>query len=358
MHQKFLSSKRSLAIGAIVSAALSVAAILFCYYRVPNKLRILWALSSFPPSFALVCVLLLALAWLLDTMRLICLARILGKSLGFLNAFLAILTGNFMTLATPFLFGGAPATVYLLREAGLTWGEATAVVFGGGILSQTALSILALLSLSVVRVALRPLPWEKSCFGFIAVYLALLWAAVLASTRARVLRNWVSGRDRGPAFRWLGDLLDEFGQSSAILVKKGGRWLLLSFLSALGYFACFYGISPIVLKGVSGAAPGAGLASISLQVLAQILAGFVPTPGGAGASEFMAFHMLDAIAPRPKLVAYLVLWRVFTFYSNLAVGALAFSFSAHRAFARATMAEASQRENPGPRDCFKSRMCQ
>lgn len=346
MHGKFLSSKRSLAIGAIVSPALSVAAILLCYYKVSNKPRILWALSNFPPTFALACVLLLVLAWLLDAMRLICLAKVLGKSLGFFDAFLAILTGNFITLVTPFLFGGAPAIVYLLKEAGLTWGEATAVVFGGGVLSQTALSVLALLSLSVVRVTLRPTPWEKSYFGFTAAYLTLLWAAVLASTNARALRNWIWGRDRSPAFRWLGSLLDEFGQSSAILVKKGGRWLLLGFLSALGYFACFYGISPIVLKGVNGAAPGAGLASISLQVLAQMLAGFVPTPGGAGASEFLAFHMLGAIAPRPKLVAYLVLWRVFTFYLNLAVGALAFSFSAHRVLARATPASAAQKEVP------------
>jgi len=45
-----------------------------------------------------------------------------------------------------------------------------------------------------------------------------------------------------------------------------------------------------------------------------------PIPGGAGAAELVAYHMLEESLPIDALGTFIVLWRTMTFYVPVVVG--------------------------------------
>lgn len=322
-------------LGGLASVALSVGSLVYILYRVPGEAFTLAHRAIAWPRI-LAAFLLLTLGWLVDALRLHFLARALGCRLPLTTGLRAILAGNFVTLVTPFLFGGAPAVVYILTQAGLTWAQATAVVAAGGWVAQGALVLLSLVALATLHVLRVPVPLSTFFVAGVGLYFLLLALAgflVLRPELSELALRLVPARLRSRARQGL----HHFQSNMARLFIASPRWLALAFSCALVYFLLLFALTPTLLAPQAPTLPWPALAA--LQDTAYLVAAFAPTPGGSGASEFGILYIFRRVLPLPLVKEYILWWRLLTFYLNLLVGGIALSFSTWQLFARTDSSE-------------------
>ncbi|HHV58052.1 MAG TPA: flippase-like domain-containing protein [Firmicutes bacterium] len=325
-----MTARTKMLLGGIISVALSAGSLAYIFFRLPGE--------TFPLTSRLIrwssilaALSLLILAWLCDALRLKFLARALNKGLPLATGLRAILAGNFVTLVTPFLFGGAPAVAYILTQADLTWTEASAVVAAGGWVAQGALAALSLLALLTLRLLRLPLPLSALFFAGIATHILVLATAgflVLRPELAELVLRFVPGRLRPQAQR----ALRRFQAHMEQLFTASPRWLFLSFGCAAFYFLLFFAIAPALLSPRAPTLSWPALAAF--QDAAYLAAAFAPTPGGSGASEFGILYIFRRVLPLPLVKEYVLWWRLLTFYLNLLTGGIALSLSTWRLFTR------------------------
>ncbi|MDK2784541.1 MAG: glycosyltransferase 2 family protein [Bacillota bacterium] len=317
-------------LGGVISVALSAGSLAYIFFRLPG--------DTFPltpgfvrPARVLLALFLLVSAWLSDALRLKFLARALNKRLPLTTGLRAILAGNFVTLVTPFLFGGAPAVVYILTQAGLSWTEASAVVVAGGWVAQGTLAVLSLLAVFALRLMRLPLPLPGLFVAGISVYVLgltiIAWFIVLRPELAKLALSLVPGRLRPRVRQGLKRFQDHMEQ----LFTSSPRWLFRSFGCASLYFLLFFGIAPALLAPEGPVLNWLALAAF--QNAAYLVAAFAPTPGGSGASEFGILYIFRRALPLPVVKEYILWWRLLTFYLNLLAGGIALSLSTWRLFA-------------------------
>ena len=323
----------------VISILFSIAVLALVFALVPDRGRALQSLRSFSRQRLAVCATLLIGAWFADTLRLQLLTRGIARSCSFPLALRAILAGNFMTLITPFLFGGAPVVVYGLKKTGMNWGEATAVVVGGGIVSQFALLTLAVWSTMRLDHFGAVIAWEGLYHFLVPAYAVGLVGFSVMALRADVveawMKSWLTQARTAPhqhgtlrlrlvyVGRKLIHDLKEFRKSLCLLARENVVYVAAAYLCALLYFMMIFFMGPVILSGLGVRYPR--IVVFALQVLVYVVAGFTPTPGGSGAAELGSFVLLSPVAPVHVIGAFLVVWRLFTFYLNLLVGGVAFT---------------------------------
>jgi len=317
---------RSLAI----SMALSLVALFLVFLWVPDRSRAVESLRAFDRGKLATCAWLISAAWLADSCRLYLLTRGVRRPVGFFVAFKAILSGNFLTLITPFLAGGAPIVVYAVKQGGMNWGEATAVVVGGGIVAQSALVCLAIGSMVVLRTLHVTVKWGSIFLWVVPAYACGLLAFSALALRADVVERWLRGLLRNrkrPRLVALGRKfirnLKDFRKSLGALASENLLHVTGAFACALLYFVLIFAIGPVALSGLGVDYPW--MVVFALEVLVYVLSGITPTPGGSGTAELGTFVLLSQVAPLHTIGAFLVIWRLFTFYLNLLTGGIAFT---------------------------------
>lgn len=237
------------------------------------------------------------------------------------------LAGDFAAAITPSRFGGEPARLFALIRNGLSAGAAGAVLFGEFATDLCALGFLI-----------------AAAFGLFegATQLRTIWvsAALLASVAAAVgcAMRWPEFLDRlwAPLARWrpvawalrkagierfqLSQWVVDVRRRSYRLFATGWRKMTVGGAYALLHTTARFAVLPLL-----AAAFGApiGLQSAILIQLA-IFYGFalVPTPGGSGVPDAMAFTALSLAAPSAPVGLLLVLWRFLTCYLGGAMGGL------------------------------------
>lgn len=271
-------------------------------------------------------------------MRFKVLGRGLGHELGFGTLVATIMMGNFLTLATPFMAGGAPALIYVLFRQGLAAGQASAVVVLGGVASQLALAGFNLCAAVTLASQLPPGAWlGRAYVVFVLLYfggLALFaWAALrVEALRPRLEARLAGARSRSWWSRLAGTILDMLADFRRSLIQLTGPGRRAHLGRAVGwavlYFLLYFGVGLSVMRslGVSGNT----VTLFAWQVVAATIALFTPSPGGSGAAEFGAMFAFGSLLPAGVLPAFIILWRLFTFHLNLLLGGIATAILAGR----------------------------
>ncbi|HHT74402.1 MAG TPA: hypothetical protein GX008_11900, partial [Firmicutes bacterium] len=96
---------------------------------------------------------------------------------------------------------------------------------------------------------------------------------------------------------------------------------------SIAYFGLNYGAGYMILSGFG---VSQGLRRYVLSVLLGVAPIISPIPGGAGAAEFVAYHMLDESLPLDALGTFIVLWRTVSLYIPVLVGGLLLSYQVVR----------------------------
>lgn len=243
-----------------------------------------------------------------------------------------IMMGNFLTLATPFMIGGAPALIYVIHRQGLMMGQAFAVIVLGGVAAQVALAGFNLLAALVLAGQLPAGAWLGLAYlAFVLTYFAALGLFVVLAVRFDRLRPHLEALRRRRLSQLAGiliALLSDFRASFVHLIGRGLRYLA----AATGWAACYFllyfavGLGVLLARDIKGHLPSL----FAWQVVASTIALFTPLPGGSGAAELGAMYAFGGMLSATALPAFVVLWRILTFHLNLLLGAAATAWWADR----------------------------
>lgn len=263
--------------------------------------------------------------------------RILTKNqLSWRQAFDSIMLWEFASAVTPSVVGGSGVAIFILNREGLSVGKSTAVVMVTALLDELFYILMVPLLLIFIGTSqLFPVDLQKEIFGIELNTQGLFWAGygfivllTLSISLAiflfpRALKYLLLQIFRMPLLRrWrykviqVGD--DIITTSKEIKGEKAGYWLKAFLATFLSWTARYWVVNFLIL--------GFGPVSNHVLLYARQLVMWVimlisPTPGGAGVAELAFDGFLKDFTPIGFAVALALVWRIFTYYPYLFVGA-------------------------------------
>jgi uncharacterized protein (TIRG00374 family) len=259
-------------------------------------------------------------------------ARACGIPLTLGTAARATLCGDFLDAITPARLGAEPARFLVLREAGMSGGNALVVLF-----LELLLELLSLIVIASVVVMV--LPWSGAVAatvltvgGYGAFVLGVGAIGLFISRRdgTATLPRWARllGVRPGLWERLLRTVHHfRIGVSAFRRAHPGVMAVALGF-SVLHVLARLAAL-PIIVFSYGASVPWAPLV---VWPLALLYAGAItPAPSGGGVMELGFSAALDDAIPPGLLAASLIWWRFYSFYSYVLLGAFAAGRTAMRA---------------------------
>lgn len=310
--------------GILVAFICSAVALMLVFSKVAKPEDVLRELAGYPKQYFYGALFFVLAAWLVDGQRIGMLTRALGRTIPWWQLALILGAANFLTLVTPFAGGGGALVIYILYRRGISIPTGTAIVVAGGIAGQFTLSVLILILFSIVPEFPPGLaPYVKYIRLAAAGYMVILLILVFIITKSKKLIGWLVQKrgSESKSLAWLG----EFRSTYQMLIFKRKKHYLACLMMALSYYAVYYLAGYILLGGfgIFG-----HLLRYSISVLFGIAPVFSPIPGGAGASELIAYMVLEGSLSREALGTFIVLWRTVVFYIPIILGGTVFAFLA------------------------------
>jgi uncharacterized protein (TIRG00374 family) len=282
----------------------------------------------------------LALALWFDSFRLWWLCKGIGSEVPFPRVVQGIMASNFVSLITPFVSGGAPCIVWVLQQFGIDMSRASAAVVAGGVVSQSML-----VGLSVAVPFISGIHRGDDAFArmlstgartVVPLYLLGVVLVVAGSLRIEWAQRTISAWDQRlqkitrarrlvvrvrRLLRGIGQGLRGYNASFKLLATERPSVLLRAYACSGLYFMGLFTVGYLVFRAF-GADVGY-LRAVAAQMIILLVASATPTPGGAGASELGAYSLFVHLMPREAVGAFVLVWRILTYWLLLLTGAIA-----------------------------------
>ncbi len=289
------------------------------------------AISKFPKIVFLYMVGILLLDYLVGGLRNYIVLRTFNKKISFLDALENNFFGIFFSFVTPMSIGGQPFQIYHLTQLGINSADVTNIV-----LSRTFGSLLVnfFIALCFLAEALRYLT-NKSQILVISIGLlisiVLTVLALVAFLNAKFVAKFLSvltkltksekiRKIEENAFEWISKM-------SASTKKLWTEKLYVMILDMLLGALMFIFLIPIQLylplvymtkrKNVASY-----FGFVSLFILVNTTAVYIPTPGSSGGIEGLYKIVLSNIYGSGTATSALLIWRLVTYYLPIVVGLL------------------------------------
>ena len=254
---------------------------------------------------------------------------------GWKRSFQVIALWEFATAVAPAVVGGTSVAIYVMAKDGTPLGRSAAIVLVTAMLDELFFLIFAPAVFFLVGIdKLFPPTLDEALWGlpvqalfwigyaFIAVMKVAVFYSVFFQPRAIKLflvslfkHRWI--RRFRPRMAEAGD--DLIAASDQFKGRSLGFWL-----KAIAATWCSWGSRFLVLNLIAAAFFGVSdhLLMYARQIVLWVILLISPTPGASGAAEF-AFvgFMRDLMPAGAMLVVVALLWRLFTYYLYLFVGA-------------------------------------
>ncbi|MGV9012688.1 MAG: lysylphosphatidylglycerol synthase transmembrane domain-containing protein [Flavobacteriales bacterium] len=254
---------------------------------------------------------------------------------GWKRSFQVIALWEFATAVAPAVVGGTSVAIYVMAKDGTPLGRSAAIVLVTAMLDELFFLIFAPAVFFLVGIdKLFPPTLDEALWGlpvqalfwigyaFIAVMKVAVFYSVFFRPRAIKLflvslfkHRWI--RRFRPRMAEAGD--DLIASSNQFKGRSLGFWL-----KAIAATWCSWGSRFLVLNLIAAAFFGVSdhLLMYARQIVLWVILLISPTPGASGAAEF-AFvgFMRDLMPAGAMLVVVALLWRLFTYYLYLFVGA-------------------------------------
>jgi uncharacterized protein (TIRG00374 family) len=275
-----------------------------------------------PHGIALVLVPTLV-SWLARAAKLRVLTRRLGLALTASTALNISLATDFGFLTTPGGLGGYAANALLLRRAGATASQATAVVAADQIIDAVFFAIaLPVAAMCAIGSAASPVLLRIAFVGGVLLSAGAFAALTFRRPLIRLLARMCSAlAARSALFAKVRDLLARAADETAHLLHGGGDHAsMLVALTALQWIAR-YGILWMVLC-VFGHDVPYGVVLLS-QALVMHAAQWSGVPAGAGAAELGLAAALTPWLSASAFAPVAIVWRVASLHLAVLVGGIA-----------------------------------
>lgn len=263
------------------------------------------------------------------------------KKISWRNAFDIIMLWEFSSAVTPSVVGGSGVAIFILNKEGLSVGRSTAVVMTTAFLDELFYVLMVPMLLLVVGTeTLFPVELQKEFFGitlgtqdifwvgygFIILLISLILFGIFISPikfkmllvnvfKLPFLKRWAkAAHETG----------DEVITTSKELRGKPISFWLKSFVATFLSWTARYWVTNFLLLAFA-----TGIISVNdhmliyaRQLVMWVIMLISPTPGSAGVAELAFEQFLKDFTPVGLAVALGLLWRLFTYYPYLFLGAI------------------------------------
>jgi len=317
------------------------------------------ALRSIGPEWIALCVLAYMGYVGLDALSVYHFLRRQGNVITFRYALFVAIAGIYYSNVTPGATGGQPMQVYYLKKRGVPIGIGTSalavkffsfqfmlavigtvlwIAYGGFVAEQVGGSMWILIvgyvynMISVCIVLLMAI--NKRLVRF------LLGLLIKAGAKLRICKN-----PESTAVKWE-DTLETFHASVMMITRR--PWDLISqLLIGAGQLLSLMTVTYFVYHafGLSGVSYGQ---IVTLGVMLYTSAAYTPLPGASGAQEGVFGLYFAQVFPDGIRVMAMLLWRFFTYYLSLLVGAVVTVANGLRTGEKKDKTAALPEEKPAP----------
>jgi len=291
------------------------------------------ALQSIPHDGVLALAALALASAVARAIKLNLLALRLGHPISVARALITAFASDAAFQATPAGAGGYPATVFLLRRAGMPASTGLALSAADQALDTLFFALALPFACAFDLGDAVPASWHSLAWIPTAVVLAAALAGVCA-WRSRA--HWWPGlRNLLLRVRWLRQRRERLRAFFAHFVadlarlRHGSPWLSVALLvTVAAQWIARYGALWLALAVLGHALPF-GLVFVA-QSVALHAAQWTGVPGGIGGGDIALAAALSPWAPLAVLAPALLLWRLTTFHAVLVFGAIAFACDRRR----------------------------
>ena len=291
------------------------------------------ALKSIGPEWIALCVLAWAAYLCIDAASVYFFLRRQGYHITARYALFVSISGIYYSNITPGATGGQPMQVYYLKKRGIPVGIGTSALTVKFFSFQFMLAVLG----TVLWIAYGPFiagqvgrsmwilifgyVYNVICVGFVlmmAVSKRLVWFFMKLIVRAGARLHLCKDPD-ATLVKWE-DVLETFHSSVLMMTRRPmdlAVQLLLGAAQLLSMMAVIFFVYHAF--GLSGTSYGQLTA---LGIMLYTSAAYTPLPGASGAQEGVFALYFSQIFPDGIRLMALLLWRFFTYYLSLIVGAV------------------------------------
>ncbi|MBC8538275.1 flippase-like domain-containing protein [Christensenellaceae bacterium NSJ-63] len=308
--------------------------IYFLGFSDPNFVSIGQHLNEFNTNWLLLCGLCVLGFWLVQGVVLQYLTHTMHCKVSFWKNLKVTLIGEYYSAITPFSTGGQPMQMGYYKRYGVNFAKSTcilAVRFIGYVLSMCIFYVVTMIVRGqMIYESYNALFWLTT-LGFVINFATVLFLLFILINRKLVLRIGMfvirvltkisffkKKKDRMTEKFTKG--VDEFATAGEFIRKQPSRSVIVLLLSVLSILS-LYSITYCIYRGVG--LQGAGYIDLfTMQIFLYLAVAFFPTPGAIGASEGGFYLFFALYFPENLLYFAMMIWRLFTYYSNLIVGAI------------------------------------
>ena len=259
------------------------------------------------------------------------------KAFNWTQSFRVVMLWEFASSLSPSVVGGSSIAMFIINREGITMGKSTAIVLITAIMDEFFyISMVPIVLILLGPDALFPSQFEKEIFGvtlgtrelfwvgyiFIVLLVVVLSIAIFFKPRLfkylllkmfswKILRKWRhKSLDTG----------NEIMEASIEYKNKSfSFWAKALGATYFSWMARFLTVNFLILAFVSGADQ---LLIFGRQLIMWVILLISPTPGGAGVAEFVFNGFLGDLIPFGLAGILALLWRLFSYYPYLFIGAL------------------------------------
>ncbi len=315
----------------IVSVAISAAtlAVIFWWSITPEALEKITTIPVYIILLAIGAHMMNLVFW---SLRIKVLAKSVGESVSFYRCFKIVMVNLFVAAITPSGMGGEPARIYMLSEGNMSGGDATAVTIGERIIDfmffgATLPLFLLLLGMNIDIEGVKYYLISASLI-LILGGAGLAYMVIRAEKMKKKLRKLESlvtrfVKDEEKKERTMEKIESEFmafATSTRKLFSLNKAYLVTAFFLTMFMWFIDFTIPSLLLIGL-GMAPD-WLFMFTVQIIVVLVTVIPISPGGSGLAEFVSYMLYSQRMPPSIAAVVVVLWRVLTFYPNLAMGSV------------------------------------
>lgn len=259
------------------------------------------------------------------------------KAFSWKQSFRVVMLWEFASSLSPSVVGGSSIAMFIINREGINMGKSTAIVLITAIMDELFyITMVPLVFIFLGTAKLFPIELEQEIFGFalkahyifwigyffIALLVVVLSIAIFFKPRFfkyillkmfswKILRKWRrKSLDTG----------NEIMEASLEYKNKPALfWFKALGSTYFSWLARFLTVNFLILAFVSNADQ---LLIFARQLIMWVILLISPTPGGAGVAEFVFSGFLGDLIPFGLAGALALLWRLFSYYPYLFIGAV------------------------------------
>lgn len=313
--------------GVGISVGLSVVVALILIWKTLD-LEALRNLGLLESGFFGLAAAMLFVAIGIEGRRISLVANAMGGKINWFKGCTLFLSCTFAQLVTPMGLGEIPALAYLYNKNGLKLGASLAAAIVRNFITKLAFAAGVVWLFVYARGRVQYGPVTNELFTVVALVFAVtlfvnaayvLFPRINEKIFAKLPRRWRKGKF-GQWQQRMEVEASEFAVGLKILWARG-PWLLLRIcLLSLLFWLTWFGMLPVLARGLGVAADPVSL--ISSQFVLTLALPFIPVPGASGALELAMAGMYQGVMPTAVLGLFILSWRFFTYYLLLILGAI------------------------------------